>query len=249
MLSQNRPLKSNFSQFLKYRHFAIKNLPENLEIFVKICSNLFARADGYCISGMVKLSPNVPVRFFRDERMSNQPRVAKVLLSLLVSMTIGALILMALRETPPSAGAFELSSYYRLDPIRDALASEAAQSPMRWNSIEVYYSGTKAGNIEQLASLRGLASSQDLNFHFCVCNGLGGHDGQIQTTQKWQKQWSSIPGHTWYGSSQTIRICVISDGIVQPTDFQIKRTETLIDGLCRKFDISPRSVYYPTNWR
>ena len=181
--------------------------------------------------------------------MSNQPRVAKVLLALLVSMTIGALILMALRESPPSAGAFELSSYYRLDPIRDALASEAPQLSDRWNAIEIYYSGTKAGNIEQLASLSGLASSQDLNCHFNVCNGLGGHDGQIQTTQKWQKQWSSIPGHTWYGSSQTIRICVISEGTVHPSDFQIKRTEALIEGLCRKFNIHPQSVHYPANWR
>jgi hypothetical protein len=182
--------------------------------------------------------------------MSNQPRVAKVLAALLVSMTIGAVVLMALGNNPPSAGPFCLSAYYCLDPVGQAVSSRAAQSHDRWNRIELYYSGTRAGNIEQLASLSGLASPQDVNFHFCLCNGLGGSDGQIQTTEKWQRQWSVIPNRSWYGSGQTIRICVIADGQnSHPTDIQVKRTEALIESLCRKFDIQPQFVYYPAYWR
>jgi hypothetical protein len=181
--------------------------------------------------------------------MSNQPRVAKVLVALLISMTTGAVVLMALGNNPPSAGPFCLSSYYRLDPVEKAIVSRAAQTPTRWSSIEVYCSGTKAGNVEQLASLSGLASPEDINCHFCLCNGLGGGDGQIQPTEKWQRQWSIIPGPTWYGSSQTIRICVIADGKTShPTDSQIKRTGALVEGLCRKFHVVPESVYYPNNW-
>ncbi len=182
--------------------------------------------------------------------MSGQTRVAKVLAALLVSMTTGAIILMALGNNPPSAGAFCLWSYYRLDPVDTAILSQACQSPGRWNRIEIYYSGTRAGNIEQLASISGLASPEDLNCHFVVCNGLGGSDGQIQTTEKWQKQWSLEPGRTWYGSTQTIRICAIADkGTAGPTDCQIKRIELLVEGLCRKFNIQPTSVYYPSDWR
>ena len=183
--------------------------------------------------------------------MSNQPRVAKVLAALLVSMTAGAVVLMALGNNPPSAGPFCLASYYRLDPVEKAVISRAAQSPGRWNSIEVCYSGTKAGNIEQLASLSGLAGPEDINYHFCLCNCLGGRDGQIQPTEKWQRQWSIVPGRTWYGSSQTIRICIIADPPrrTRPTDCQIKRTEALIDGLCRKFNIRPESIYYPSDWQ
>lgn len=181
--------------------------------------------------------------------MSNQPRVAKVLVALLVSMTTGAVVLMALGNNPPSAGPFCLSSYYCLDPVEEAVVSRAAQAPTRWNSIEVYYSGTEAGNIEQLASLSGLASPEDINCHFCLCNGRGDSDGQIQTTENWQRQWSIIPGRTWYGGSQTIRICVIADGKkARPTDCQIKRTEVLVEQLCRKFEIRPESVYYPNDW-
>lgn len=183
---------------------------------------------------------------FKDGIMSNRPRVAKVLASLLVSMTTGTIVLMALGNNPPSAGPFCLSSYYQLNPVEKAISSQAAQFPGRWNRIEIYYSGTKAGNIEQLASLSGLASPEDINCHFCICNGLGGSDGQIQTTEKWQKQWSIIPGQNWYGSSQTIRICVIADGQnSRPTDFQVKRTEALVESLCRKFEIQPQYIYYP----
>jgi hypothetical protein len=182
--------------------------------------------------------------------MSNQPRVAKVLAALLVSMTTGAIVLMALANDPPSAGPFCLSSYYRLNPVERAIRSLAAQSPSRWNCIEIYYSSTRAGNILQLASLSGLASAEDINCHFVVCNGLGGGDGQIQPSEKWQRQWSIIPGRTWYGTGQTIRICVVADGkTAHPTDFQRKRTEALVEGLCRKFDILTECIYYPGDWQ
>jgi len=182
--------------------------------------------------------------------MTNQPRVAKVLAALLVSMTIGAVALMALGNHPPSAGPFCLSNYYRLDPIEEAVKSRYPQSPDRWNRIEIYYSGTRAGNIAQLASLNGLASPEELNCHFVVCNGLGGADGQIQTTKRWLQQWSATPGRTWYGGRQTVRICVTADGrTTAPSDYQIKRIEALVEALSRRFTITTRSVYYPSNWR
>ena len=182
--------------------------------------------------------------------MPNQARVAKVLATLLASMTTGAIILMALGHNPPSAGPFSLWTYYRLDPVKEAMSSQAAQSPSRWNGIEIYYSGTKSGNIEQLASFNGLANPDDINCHFCLCNGFGGSDGQIQATERWQRQWPTIPGSTWYGSGRTIRICIIADGkTTYPTDCQIKRMQVLVEGLCEKFHIRPESIYYPSDWR
>jgi len=179
--------------------------------------------------------------------MSNQPRVAKVLAALLVSMTAGAIVLMALGDNSPSAGLFSLSMHI---PVEKAIRSSAYQSPGRWDRIEIYYSGTKAGNVGQLASLGGLANVRDINCHFVICNGLGGNDGQIQTTEKWQRQWSIIPGGSWYGSGQTIRICVIADGkTVQPTDSQRQKTRVLVEELRRIFGIQAKSVYYPGNWQ
>jgi len=186
----------------------------------------------------------------KDETVPNQARVTKVLVTLLTSMTIGAIILMALGHNPPSAGPFSLWTYYRLDPIQKAISSRAPQSSDRWNRIEIRYSGTRTGNIEQLASLNGSAGLEDVNFHFCVCNGLGGSDGQIQPTERWQRQWSATPGRTQRGNSQTILICVIGDGrTTHPTDCQIKRIQVLVEGLCKKFRIRPESIHYPSAWR
>jgi hypothetical protein len=188
-------------------------------------------------------------------------RQAKVFVILLASMTVGAIILMALGNNPPSAGAFCLSHYYRLGPVEKSIASLAAQSLDHWNCIEIYYSGTKAGNIEQLVSLSGLADPEDIDCHFVVCNGLGGGDGQIQTTEKWQRQYS-VRSLTQNGPQQTaflvrdeirnlnaIGICVIADyKTTRPTDFQIKSVEALVEALHRKFNIQPESIYYPGDW-
>ena len=181
--------------------------------------------------------------------MSDQPRAAKVLAALLVSMTTGAIILMALGNNPPSAGPFCLSSYYHLDPVEKAISSSAAQSTDRWNYIEIYYSGTAEGNIEQFASLSGLAGPEDINCHFVVCNGRGGGDGQILPTEKWRRQWSVVPDSTWYGSGQTIRLCIIADGKnAPPSDLQLKRVEMLVGALHRKFNIQPQFIHYPNDW-
>ncbi|MFC1604476.1 hypothetical protein ACFL5F_05555 [Planctomycetota bacterium] len=182
----------------------------------------------------------------KDEAMPNQVRVAKVLAILLASMTIGAIVLMALGHNPPSAGPFSLWTYYRLDPVNKAISSQATQPSDNWNSIQIYYSSTATGNIEQLASLNGLANPDDINCHFCVYNGLGGSDGQIQTTKKWQKQSPA----TSAGSSKTIRICIIADGKTKhPTDCQLKRIQVLVEALCKKFRIQFRSIDYPSEWR
>jgi hypothetical protein len=181
---------------------------------------------------------------------SNQARVAKIFATLLASMTIGAIILMSLGHNPPSAGPFSMWTYYRLNPVKKAISSRVAQSPERWNRIEIYYSGTKSGNIEQLARSNGLKSSVDLNCHFVICNGFGGYDGQIQPTEKWQRQWSSIPDNTWNGSDKTIRICIIADGkSTHPTDCQLKRIQVLVEALCKKFYIPFTSIDYPSEWR
>jgi len=181
--------------------------------------------------------------------MANQPRVEKVWVVLLISMTVGATVLMALGSTPPSAGPFCLSSYYKLNPVEAAVTSQAAQVPYRWNCVEVYYSGTKGGNLEQLAALNGLAYTEDINCHFVIGNGVGDGDGQMTSTEKWQKQWSVLPHKTWYGSGQTIRICVMADGVaVRPTECQVRRVGALIEELSQRFEIQRSCMYYPGDW-
>ena len=179
--------------------------------------------------------------------MPNQVRVAKVLAALLASMTTGAIVLMALGHNPPSAGPFSLWTYQRLDPVQDALSIDVPPSQGRWNRIEIHYSGTPAGNIQQLASWKGLTRPEDINCHFCLCNGLGGSEGEIQPTGKWKRQLSAGSGRAW---DKTIRICLVADGrTTRPTDCQIKRLQVLVETLRERFDITPEAIDYPSDWR
>ncbi|MGE5294109.1 MAG: N-acetylmuramoyl-L-alanine amidase [Solirubrobacterales bacterium] len=149
---------------------------------------------------------------------------------------------MALGNNPPSAGPFCLSAYYRLTSVDQAVQSKACQTPNRWTSIEIFFSGTKSGSIQQPAG------AADMNCHFVICNGSGAGDGEIQPTEQWQRQYSLQPGRTWQGSGKTIRVCLIGDGArTMPTDYQLKRLEMLLEVLCRKFHIPADSVFLPTD--
>ena len=181
--------------------------------------------------------------------MLARTRDAKTFVAALISITIGTVILKTLGNNPVPAGAFSLSEYCCLEPIEKVISSRSAQSSSRWNRIEVYCSGTKAGNVEQLALLNALTRPEDINCHFVICNGLGGGDGQIQPSGKWQEQRSIIPDQTSCDVGQAIRLCIIANGTTtRPTDCQIKRTEALVEGLSRKFNIPPESIYYRDNW-
>lgn len=182
--------------------------------------------------------------------MPTQLRTAKILVSLVVSMTVGAVVLMALDDRPISAGPFNLTSYSSLASVEQVTATNRDSYSTRWNAVEVYYSRTSGGNIKQLASLNGLTSPQDVNFHFVVCNSLGAVNGEIMPSEKWKRQWSCLPGGAWYGTNQTIRICVIGDGKqALPSDAQIRRVAALIQALSRNFDISHDRIDYPANWQ
>jgi hypothetical protein len=112
-----------------------------------------------------------------------------------------------------------------------------------------------SGNIQQLAFLSGFGNPEDINCHYVICNGLGAGDGQIQPTERWQKQepvnrdWLIHEPQAGNGR-QTIFICLIADvKDARPTRMQIKVTEELLKGLCRKFDIKPESIHYPGDWQ
>ena len=186
--------------------------------------------------------------------MSVRSREAKVFAALALAMTAGVIILKALGNNPPSAGAFCLSDYTKVVSVEEAIRFRAGQPTVLWDRIEITYSGTKAGNIQQLAFLSGLGEPEDINCHFVICNGLGGSDGQIQTTEKWLSQWQvnrELANHEPENADEepTIHICVIAEGKSdQPTDMQIQVTEALVAELCSKFDIRTESIHYPGNW-
>ena len=176
-------------------------------------------------------------------------RDTKVFAAALISIGIGAIALNIIGNSPPPAGAFSLSEYYHLAPIEKVISSNIAQADGHWNRIEISYSSTEPIGLDKWSSRSASVNYDVFNCHFIVWNGLIGGDGQIQSTEKWQKQLSAAPGQTWYCSEQTIRIGVIANSkTAYPTDFQIKKTEALVETLSRMFDIRSASIYYPDMW-
>ena len=181
--------------------------------------------------------------------MSFQDRSTKVFAAALISMAIGTVVLKTLGSSPIEAGAFSLSEYYHLGPIEKVISSNTAPTSRHWNSIEISYTNTKLIVIDEQSSRSDLVDHDVLNYHFIVWNGLIGGDGQIRSTEKWQRQLSTTPGGTWHGNEQTIHIGVMVDGkTTHATDFQIKRAEMLAKMLSRRLGIKPASIYYPDNW-
>lgn len=187
--------------------------------------------------------------------MSVGSREAKVFAALVASMAVGIVILQALGNNPPSAGAFCLSRYTQTVPVEEAVLSRAGQGGAAWDSIEIYYSGTQSGNIHQVAFLCGLANPDDINCHFVICNGLGGGDGQIQPTERWQRQ--EAVNREWLNhepqansDAGTIFICVIADyETARPTVPQIQTTKALVRTLCSRFGIRSEFIHTPGDWR
>ncbi len=183
------------------------------------------------------------------DTMLPQVRSEKVFVSALISLTIGAVIFSALGHKPLSAGAFSLSKYYRLEPIERVISSDIVQPDSRWDRIRISYNGTKAGDIDKVPSPRTLIHYDDVNYHFIICNGLIGEDGQIQPTRKWRRQMSITPARNGSHTERTIRICLLDNTkTLHPTELQNARMKALVEALSRKFNIRLESIFYPDNW-
>ena len=174
-------------------------------------------------------------------------RQTKVLVMLVVSMIAGAFILGALGYHPPSAGAFCLSDYHQLMPVKAIVLSRTTHTAGRWERIEIY----RTSEIGEPDSLKRVVRNINTNCHFILCNGHIGGDGQILPTEKWKQQVSARrPSYHNNGQDErTVFVCVITNGPKdRPTNYQMKRTEILVLELCRRLGIPSQSVRYPKNW-
>lgn len=194
--------------------------------------------------------------------MTSQPRQTKVLVALLVSIVLCTMILNMLGSHPPSAGAFCLSKYNRLDPIDGIVRSADFIRPEYFKWIEIYCS--EGGTKDQISSgpdiqaeqlMSNVSFREDLDCHFIIYNGQDDLDGKIEPTEKWKRQ---LPAkhqpdddtrRPWQ-KEKTIYICILVNGQnTQPTNLQIKRLYVLVEELCRELQINPESVLYPNSWQ
>ena len=187
--------------------------------------------------------------------MTAQSRQTKVLVVLLVSIIVCTIILNMLGHHPPSAGAFCLSQYYRLVSVEKLVRSREVGRLGYWMGIEIYFSEYNTSNQVTSDPSNSISEQEENSCHFVIHNGLTGLDGQIEPTVKWNKQFpadrSAESNKQQAGHNvQTIYICIAMNGqSTQPTNFQIKRAQVLIDKLCKEFNINSESVLYPNNWQ
>ena len=174
--------------------------------------------------------------------MSDQARTSRVLIALIVSMTIGAVILMALDNGALKGGAFSLSVFNNLPAIENVVLDSINDKPRtQWNGVEVFYSNTASGNIKELTLLKSISRENNLDAHFVICNGKGGEQGEVQPTNQWKMQYPALKG-------DVIRICVIfkaEDYNSMPNECQITRIDDLISFFQNKFNIADQNIIRP----
>jgi hypothetical protein len=172
-----------------------------------------------------------------------------VFISFIAAMTVGSAVLLIFDTPQPYQGGHEysLTSYTRLASVRNALSRNPSVTKTDWEYIEIFYSRTSAGDLGTVAMFNNSAAEKDANLHFVICNG--DKNGAIQTSERWKNQYRCLQGDSWYGSRKTIRVCIIGHPIrALPSDTQIKRTEDLVETLCKEYGIPKANVSYPQGW-
>jgi len=153
----------------------------------------------------VSLSPWVVI--CREAEMLNQGRLLKAILLLMVAMTAGALILLALEGKPVRRVpmGYSLLSQSRLNSFDIDLQTEVGLELGRWRDIKVYFES----NNGRLSSRFGPTGTLAISYHFVISNGSTGKDGQIYPTNRWRSQLPCL--NTSSGSERTLRVCLIRD--------------------------------------
>ena len=172
--------------------------------------------------------------------MKDNHRTAKVIGALIVSMSIGAFILMALDDKPLADGPFSLKKLSVLAPVGADVAKPG--NTTKWDGVEVYYNDDSVCNFDKLISNSG---SQ---IHFAIGNAACGKEGVIKASCKWKTQ--KPCSIDLQQGQKIIRICIVNDaGNSEPSNLQISRATQLVEKLSRLHNISPARIRYPVNWQ
>lgn len=179
--------------------------------------------------------------------MENQGRLIKVIFLLMVTMTAGALVLLALEGKPIKPTGFSLTGQSILKPVSNALGTEAGIEPGRWQNFKICF----VDNNGRLTQENGPTEELLTGYHFIISDGSDNHDGQIYATQLWSKQLSSGGPFSSDNRLQSIRICLIRPhGYANKsisTPHQANQLETLLKTLIKQCQMSDYKITWETN--
>ena len=174
--------------------------------------------------------------------MHHQARLPKVMLTLVLAMSAGALILLALEGKPIQPMPFSLSSQGQFTAVESALKTETPIRADHWRRIDVSYRADP-GQLPQY----GLTGELAVMYHFVIANVNGKQSSCIYSSRQWTKQLPCLGSENSPRDRQTIKICLLTNNPGQPvsTSSQVRQLQKLVDYLIKDCQIEPNLVWMP----
>lgn len=178
--------------------------------------------------------------------MQSPPRRTLIVLGALVgAMTVASTLLLALERA--QLRALPLHSLEGADGHASKLFNtNAPVDPMRWQRIEVRYSGTRRGSANMIHMMHRRLGISGLGYHFVIGNGDGLGDGEIQIGYRWKEQVeAALPSPEGPATSpRTISICIVGRaGESRPTARQLTELVWLTRQLQQRLKIPAEQIY------
>lgn len=106
--------------------------------------------------------------------------------------------------------------------------------------IIVHHSGTSYGNVEVFRRVhREERGWYDIGYHFVICNGNGGEDGEVQVGRSLKY----VGAHCIPHNKDSIGVCMVGNfNNNMPTRKQMLGLIKLVANLCKQYNIPPKNV-------
>lgn len=165
--------------------------------------------------------------------------------TLVGAMTAAGGLLFALDRTP-AASLRGVSLPPLLAPggtpsVEVVFGTRSPLDRVRWESILIHHSGSRAGSPAQLDALARASNLRELGHHFVIGNGNGANDGELYVGRRWLDQLpgAHASGRTGdYLNNHSIGICLIGDGNrARFTEAQMRRLSQLVAALAKELNI------------
>lgn len=117
-------------------------------------------------------------------------------------------------------------------------ANKRSLSDIKW--IVVHHSGTDSGNVNVFRDYHvHKLGWEDVGYHFVICNGNGGGDGEVQPGRPLEK----VGAHAYGMNYQSIGICLVGNfNSYEPTQKQWTALVGLCSRLMYQLNIAPSHV-------
>ena len=161
------------------------------------------------------------------------------MITLVIAMTAGALILLALEGKPIQPMPFSLYHQGQLTAVETALQTDTAIEPGRWLRIDVSY----RTNQDQLSPQYRPTGELAQKYHFIISD----QNSSIFASQRWYRQLPCFSPPNGLSDPQTIKICLFTHNPSRPasTHHQVRQLQELIEYLQKNYHIEPNIAWMP----